>query len=155
MGEYKIEAERFGLSDTAIHLLRNRYNYETIDFSSIETITITEGRQVKNWLLVLALGIFLLSFGAFYAYRVIYEFFIAGNSHRFFRAHVLLPFFPLVLGPYSIYSALKIVPVLKVVVNNKTRKLPIDGLLDSATVDDVKVFFEQNSLTSNKIQSID
>ena len=31
MGEYKIEAERFGLSDTAIHLLRNRYNYETID----------------------------------------------------------------------------------------------------------------------------
>lgn len=155
MGEYKIEAERFGLSDTAIHLLRNRYNYETIDFSSIETITITEGRQVKNWLLVLVVGILLLSFGAFSAYRVLYEFFFANNFYTFYVEHFMLPFFPVVLGAYSIYSSLKIVPVLKVVVNNKTRKLPMDGLLDSATVDEVKLFFEQNSLTSNKIQSVE
>lgn len=59
--KYYFETDQLGISETGIHLLRNRFNYETIEYSSIQEIRIEKGKQIKNWLLVLLLGIFSVS----------------------------------------------------------------------------------------------
>ncbi len=45
---YKYEAEQFGISEKSLHLLRNRFNYKTIDFNQIDSITIKKGKTMKN-----------------------------------------------------------------------------------------------------------
>jgi hypothetical protein len=56
---YKFEAEQFGVSDDSIHLLRNRFNYQTINFKEIDSVTIKTGKDLKNWVIVLLYIVFI------------------------------------------------------------------------------------------------
>jgi hypothetical protein len=48
MTNYDIESKDFALSPEGIHLLRNRFNYKTIDFSDINKATFTRAADTKN-----------------------------------------------------------------------------------------------------------
>ena len=50
MSSYNFETNEFAISDTGIHLLRDRYNYRTIRFSQIKQIVIEKGQETPNWI---------------------------------------------------------------------------------------------------------
>jgi hypothetical protein len=103
---YKYETDQFGMSDKSIHLLRNRFNYKSIDFTDINSIKIQRGRDLKNWLWVLLVGCGLLSF---VVYDVLHIFNIFSDSRTYviYIERLLIPLFPLVLGVYSVVISLR------------------------------------------------
>lgn len=152
MNNYKFEIDHIALSDTGIHLLRSRFNYDTIDFLNINSIKIKRGRQINNWLLALVIGLLLLSFGIFTGFKVVYEFFFANNFHQFYIEQLLIPFFPTVVGSFLIYNALKIGYILEILVDNKVKRFPIEEINKKGALDELKLFFKQNTLTSFKFE---
>jgi hypothetical protein len=154
MTTYHFETKQLGLSDTGIHLLREGYNYETIDFSTIHKIEITTGRQVKNWFLLLLIAVSLVLFGIYSAFVIIYEFFFA-NNYRFFNVEeFLLPVIPLLLGTYSLYHSFKIGYVLKVSIDNKIKQFPIDELKENDQIARLSTFLNENNLTKHLFNPI-
>jgi pilus assembly protein TadC len=148
------ETDQFGLSERGLHLLRGRYNYDTIGFDSIDSIKIVKGRQVNNWFVLLLIGLILFSFGLFATYKVIYEYFFADNFIHFYIEQFLLPILPLFLGAFSIYFSLTKGPVLKISVNNKTKQFPIGQLEKNGQIDDLHSFFCKNPLIQKKFEFI-
>lgn len=151
MTSYKLETDQFGLSETGLHLLRSRFNYETIEYSSMDQITIDRGRQVANWLIVLIVGLVLFCLGGYILIKVIYEYFFADNYHLFYVEQFILPVIPLMLGAFSIYHSLKSGPVLKITINNKTKHYPIGELKKKSQIKELVTFLSNNTLTKNKL----
>lgn len=152
MTDYKFETDLFGLSDSKIHLLRNRFNYENIELSIVDKIVITNGRQVNNWFILLISGLFLMAFGLFTATKVIYEYFFANNFIHFYIEQFVIPVIPISLGSLCIYFSLKIGPVMTITYNNKTKRLPISELKKSNQLDKIIEFLQTNTMTRNKLK---
>lgn len=143
MSKYQFETDQLGVSETGFHLLRNRFNYETILFSEADEIRIEKGKQIKNWALVLIIGISLLGLGLFMGIKVVYEFFFADNFHDFYIEQFALPVLPITLGIYSIYSSLKSGFVLIIVREGKNKNLPLEDLNKNSKMDELKIFLSQ------------
>ena len=62
MSDYKYRTDEFGLSETGVHLLRNNYNYKTINYEDITLLEIKHGKLFSNWLVVLLIGAGLIAF---------------------------------------------------------------------------------------------
>lgn len=154
MTDYKFETDQFGLSDSKIHLLRNRFNYENIELSAVTRIMIVKGRQVNNWFLLLVAGLLLSAFGIFTAGKVIYEYFFASNFINFYIEQFMIPVLPLLTGIFCLYFSFKTGPVLTVEVNNKTKRLRI-GQLEKipGEIDNLIRFIQANPLTKNKFHA--
>ncbi|MFL9481578.1 hypothetical protein ACI6Q2_02295 [Chitinophagaceae bacterium LWZ2-11] len=151
MTDYKFETDQFGLSDTKIHLLRSRFNYDNIELSTVDKIIIDKGRQVNNWFLLLMVGLLLFTFGLFTASKVIYEYFFANNFTRFYVEQFVLPVLPFLTGAFCLYFSFKIGPVLTIKFNDKTKRLPIGQLKSQAKIDKLVDFLQTNDLTRNKL----
>jgi hypothetical protein len=150
MSKYQYETDQFGISEEGIHLLRSRFNYETISYSTIEAIQFEKGKQIKNWVLMLIIGLALLGIGLFMAYKVICEFFFANNFHRFYMEQFALPVLPIFIGAYSLYYSLKNGTILKVQRDKKQIKIRIGNVADTVTKDIVVILLKH--LPSNKIE---
>jgi hypothetical protein len=143
MNLYQFETDQLGISETGFHLLRNRFNYETIDFNAISQISLEKGRQIKNWLPTLFVGALLFAFGLFTAIKVVYEFFFADNFHHFYIEQFALPVIPLFLGAYSIYVSLKTGYVLKITSHDdNVRVIPIEELNKKSEIAALELFLK-------------
>ncbi|MBK8367190.1 MAG: hypothetical protein IPL10_07160 [Bacteroidetes bacterium] len=151
---YKFETDQFGISDTGIHLLRSGYNYETIEFSNMDELSILKGRQISNWALALMFGLLLVSVGLYVLYHVLYEYFIGNRIHIFHVEQFAFPVIPLIIGTYTIFVALKNGLVLKALIGNKTLNFPIDKLSKQSQIDEFIVFLNTNNLTKHKFKTL-
>jgi hypothetical protein len=136
VSNYTFETASFGLSDEGVHLLRSGYNYKTLPYPDIRKATLKRGVAIKNWLLVLLLGIGLISFAVYQAAHL-YHLFMDPNTHTVFIQSIILPVLPLILGNYCFYVSLKRTTILKmkyrggktklslktIVINNETEQL--------------------------------
>ena len=152
MDPYYFETDKFGLSTDGIHLLRSRYNYKTIEFNSIEEIYIERGRQIKNWLLALIIGIALLIAGVYAGWNVLYDYFW-GTRYRFYIEEFVVPVLPLFVGVYFIYISMKKGLVMKVISEHKILKLPLGDLNKKPRINELLDFLQTNSLTKHKIRA--
>jgi hypothetical protein len=152
ISSYKFETDQIGVSDHAVHLLRSGFNFDTLEFTTIDKITIEKGRQVNNWLLLLVVGLGLLGFGVFTAIKVVYEYFFANNFQRFYIEQFVIPVLPLAFGLSSIFYSLKTGAVLKISIKQKTKQFPIDELRKKSQMEAFVHFFQQNNLTANKFE---
>lgn len=151
MNPYKFETEQFGISDTAIHLLRSGFNYETISFDVVEEIYIGEGRQLKNWIIVCLFGISLVLVGCYTLYNIFYDLFI-GHQLRFYIQELLIPVGPFLAGVYCIYISFKHGWIMKVKTKNKSKVFSIDALRKQSGVEELSVFLLNNHLTTGKMK---
>ena len=140
MNKYQFETDLLGISKAGIHLLRNRFNYETIEYSLIDEIRIERGKQVRNWLLVLIIGLCLSGLGLFIAVKIIYEFFFADNFRHFYVEEFVLPVLPIAVGFYAIYASLRSGYVLIIVKGSKRKRIPIEELNRKSEVEALKLF---------------
>jgi hypothetical protein len=128
MSEYSFETREFGTSETGIHLLRSRFNYETIPFVEIETLTIEKGKELNNWLAVLIFGIVLVSGSIYYALRI---FNIIDNheANVIYIEQLIVPLIPLMIGGYCIYSSTRTGTILRLKsLRGKSDKFPLIDL---------------------------
>lgn len=130
VSHYTFETARFGLSDEGLHLLRNGHNYKTLAYRDIRRAILKKGVAIKNWLLVLLLGIGLIAFAVYQASHL-YHLFMNPGDHTVSIASTLLPALPLLLGNYCIYVSLKRTTILKVKYRGGRAKLPLDELVSN------------------------
>lgn len=151
MTKYNFEVEQFGVSETGIHLLRNRFNYETINFEDILEISIERGRQVNNWLLVLILGITFLAGALAYLVQAVYEYLYGHTVKMFYIEQFVVPIIPIFLGTYMIINALKTGINVRITTRNKSKLLSIDALKKSEKLSDFISFLSTHNLTKSKL----
>jgi hypothetical protein len=134
MKDYKFETDEFGLTGEGIHLLRSRYNYETIPFNQIEKIRVKDSKIVNNWLILLIIGLASIVFSLYYG-SVLLDVFKDDRINRIYIEEIMIPFLPLVFGGFMVYSSLRTGKMLIVTYNKKTKRLPLDKLYKQGKLD--------------------
>ena len=140
MNNYYFETREFGVSDNGIHLLRSRFNYETIEFHQVHNLTIEKGKELNNWLAILVIGLALVSFSVYYALRI---FSIIDNNevNVIYIEEILVPLIPFMLGGYCLYSSTRNGTILRLrTIKNKTDKFPLKEFVRTTNWDHFKIF---------------
>lgn len=146
MTKYYFKTNQFGLTDKGIHLLRNGFNYETIEFSQIKKAEIRKANELNNWIVILIIGLVLLTPGVYMAVRIIDAILNGDVSTRSARM-VLFLFIPLI-GGYFIYTSLQTGTVLEINYGrNKKSKFSLRKISDNREIEDFK------SLMKNRLNS--
>jgi len=128
MNTYDFEATDFALSIQGVHLLRNGFNYKTIEYLDIDKATIKRTREIKNVFLSMIFGFFLLGFAILQALNVINAF-NDPNVHTIYIETIILPLFPGLLGIYLIYIANKRGLLLIIETGSKSQKLRLSAFV--------------------------
>lgn len=118
MNKYFLKTEEFGISEVGIHLLRSGFNFETIPFSSIISIEITKGKLIRNWLLILIIGIGLITFSIYYTKGVI-DLYNDPTVHVMPIESIVVPILPCAFGIFCLYTSLGSGPVMILYQNGK------------------------------------
>ena len=119
---YRFHTEDFALSDSGIHLFRNRFNFKTILYEDVKSATIGRTAEIKNAALVLLLGLTMVCF-AFYQSRWVIGLFDDPQVYHIYVESIVLPVIPGVLGIYCIYIAIRRGPVLILKAGTRTYRL--------------------------------
>ncbi|MGB3849294.1 MAG: hypothetical protein WA958_04955 [Tunicatimonas sp.] len=137
---YHFETEEFGLSDEGVHLLRSRYNYDTIAYQQIMNVRIEKDKELNNWLAILIIGIGFLVFSVYYAIKMYLA--IQGNHVRtIYIEYLLVPVIPFMLGGYCVYAATRSSKVLKIrTTKDKRKKLSLASVEKQGTIDEFVTF---------------
>jgi hypothetical protein len=141
---YTYEAEKFAVSDNGLHLLRNRFNYETIAWNTIDTLEVRDGKDLRNWLWVLFVGVALAGYAI---YDIFYILFIFNdpNVHEIYAERLVLPVIPLALGLYSIIIALRNTRVMVIKGATKTYFLSLRYLIKSSQYAEFVTFMQKKN----------
>ncbi len=141
MDSYKFTTDEFAVSETGIHLLRNRYNFETILFKDITFLVIKKGMLLSNWIFVLLIGAGLIFFSMYYAIAMV-NVFNDRNVHQIHIEEIAVPALPLLLGGYCIYLAVQSGIIMTIQMNGKKRTFALTKIVKGnkllAFVEDLK-----------------
>ena len=124
---FDIEATDFALSSEGIHLLRSKFNYETIPYDKVSKATLTKGSEIKNVLLAFIVGFVLISFAILQSIHVL-KLFQDPAVHRIYIQSIVLPVLPALIGAYLIYGSLKRRLVLIVRKDSARYKFRLKGI---------------------------
>lgn len=137
MTSYNFETREFAVSDAGIHLLRDRYNCQTIRFSEIKQIVIEKGKETPNWI-----GAFMLGTAIIYAAIDVSMITIDGFISRdgsMNRLQILV--FLLLIGCAGgcfVYSALQYGVILRVIYGKGKRdRFPLKEIIMQDRFDDL------------------
>ena len=151
MSNYHFETREFGVSDNGIHLLRSKFNYETIEFNQVDTLTIEKGKELNNWIVILIIGLALVSFSAWYSLRL----FNIIDNHEvnvIYIEEILVPLIPLMLGGYCLYSSTRNGTILRIrTIKNKADKFPLKEIEKENKVRPFEEFLKGKVNTKVKI----
>jgi hypothetical protein len=154
MSIYKFTTDQFGISESGIHLLRSGYNYKTIVFSEMESISIGRGKQISNWVVALAFGMLLVFVGLYVWIHAFHAYFFRDDVHVFYVEQFAFPVIPLIIGSYAIFVSLKNGATLRVTVNSKTMSFPVEKLRKWGQIDELITFFHNQELTKSKFMQV-
>lgn len=143
MEKYQYETEKVGFTAEGIHLLRNKFNYQTIHYADVKEIRLDKGRQIKNWLVTLVLGVVLLSLGFFLGFSVIYAYFFDDDVRRFYAEQFAAPVIPLFLGAYALYICFQTGYLLVINADAKSQKIPVGNFDVKYDIDQFKGYLSQ------------
>ena len=142
MTNYDIESRDFALSPQGIHLLRNRFNYKTINFYDIHKATFTRAAETKNVLPALIAGTLLVAFAVYRAIGV-YQDFQDPSVHHIYIESIMLPVLPLLLGLYCIYIAVKKVPLLIIELKGEKHKLSLRDIINAGQTAALEAYLKE------------
>ncbi len=154
MSLYKFTTDQFGISESGIHLLRSGYNYKTIVFSEMESISIGKGKQISNWIIALAFGMLLVFAGLYVWVHVFHAYFFRDDVHVFYIEQLAFPVIPLIIGSYAIFVSLKTGMTISVTANSKTISFSAEKLRKQGQMDELFAFFHDHELTKSKFMPV-
>ncbi len=151
MINYYFETREFGISDNGIHLLRSRFNYETVHFDQVDSLTIEKGKELNNWIVILIIGLGLVGFSLYYSLRL---FNIIDNNevNVIYIEEILVPLIPFMLGGYCLYSSTRNGTILRLkTIKNKTDKFPLRELEKDNRIGQFQDFLKEKLNTKIRI----
>jgi hypothetical protein len=151
MTNYYFETREFGISDNGIHLLRSRFNYETVQFDQVDCLTIEKGKELNNWIVILIIGLGLVAFSLYYSLRL---FNIIDNNevNVIYIEEILVPLIPFMLGGYCLYSSTRNGKILRLkTIKNKTDKFPLRELEKDNRIGQFQDFLKEKLNTKIRI----
>jgi hypothetical protein len=141
MDKYKFSTPEFGISETGFHLLRSNFNYETIDFKNIDFISIKKGKLINNWVIIFLIGTGMIFFSLWYMYRL-FIWWENPESRHIYIENILIPFLPIVMGGYCVYSALKTGLVVSIIYGSKQKTFPLTTIVRMGELEDFIQFLK-------------
>lgn len=142
MTGYDIESKDFALSPRGVHLLRKRFNYKTIGFYEIHKATFSRAADTKNVVLTLTAAILFVAFAVYQTIGV-YEDFHNPSVHHIYIESILLPVFPLLLGLYCFYIAVKKVPLLIIELSSEKYKLNLQDVINAGQMGPLESYLKE------------
>lgn len=142
MANYDIVSNDFALSDEGIHLLRNRFNYRTINFYEVQKATFTKAVDTRNPVFTIIAGVLLIAFAVYQAIGV-FEDFNDPTVHHIYIQSILLPVLPILTGFYCIYISIKKVPLLIIVLDEEKYKLSLQGFISAGRLEVVEKYLKE------------
>lgn len=118
----------FKLSLQGIHLTRNKFTYRLICYDEIVNASLVKGKSVKNWQIIMLLGVILLLLSIYLSLHLLGGLWVDEKPVRFYNVfgHGLILLFVIAgIGIISLFNALKTVPVILIETRNGTFKLRI------------------------------
>ena len=147
--KYIYQTKYFGVSNDGFHLLRNGFNYKIFAFEDVKELDIKKGKGVKNWAFLLCFGVVCTACALYYAWGV-FDFLNGDEGGRIYIEQILIPFFPLAIGVFSIFMALRSTEVVIVHLQHKKEQLPIKELIKAGKLNDF-VELMNSKLGSSKV----
>ena len=128
-------------------MLRNRFNYKTIEFEQIEHSTIKTGKELKNWLIILIIGLGLIGF-AIYSTITIIAAFSDDSIDTIYIEEILIPVIPFFMGVYCVFMGLRKGKIMRIqTLEGAQKQVSLRELFKNEQLDDFKKFL------SGKLQS--
>lgn len=145
MPQYLFTTDEFALSETGIHLLRSRFNYQTIPLREIKSMRIAKGKETHNWWLVLIIGGVMVWLGMYLSIGTI-KALLSGNATPRQAVLIYILLIP-VSGAYFVYCALETGPLLQIeCFNGDKRSFRLRQLLKEQKLDAFKEYLRTRSL---------
>lgn len=152
MKVYKFETEQFGLTSEGIHLLRSRYNYETIPVGQIDKIRFERSQIVNNWVVLFVVGLASVAFSVYYTF-ILVDVFNDDSIHRIYIEEIMIPFLPFVFGLFMIYSSLRTGTMMIVHYKTKKRRFSLERLRKEGKLENfINEFKTTDYQKANEIQ---
>lgn len=152
MKVYKYETDQFGLTSEGIHLLRSRYNYETIPVGQIDKIRFERSQLVNNWALLFVAGLASVAFAVYYTF-ILVDVFNDDTIHRIYIEEIMVPFLPFGFGLFMIYSSLRTGTMMIVHYKNKKKRFSLEKLRKEGRLQDfIKEFKTPEYQKAKEIQ---
>jgi hypothetical protein len=146
MNNYDIQSKDFALSAQGVHLLRNRFNYKTINYNDVHKATFARAVETKNVVLTLIAGILFVGFAVYNAIGV-FENFHNPAVHRIYIESIVLPVLPLLLGLYCIYIAVKKVPSLIIELESQKHTLSLEDIYKAGEIEILEIYLKEKLRT--------
>lgn len=142
MTNYDIESKDFSLSPLGLHLLRNKFNYKTINLADVDKAYFTRAPETKNVALALLIGVVFVVF-AIYSAICVYDDFHDPLAYHIYIESIMLPVFPLLAGSYCIYIAVKKIPLLIIELKNKKYKLSVVDVINTGQLYELESYLKE------------
>jgi hypothetical protein len=122
---YIIETEYFGVSDEGIHLLRERYNYETIPWQAIRTIKIHRDRELHNWFAIACMSSAMFAVALYFGSEIL-DTILETQGWPLFKLYVLILLVAAV-SAFFVFKSVRKTWVLRIQCKTKQKlKFPLD-----------------------------
>ena len=142
MFQYKYTSNDFALSDEGVHLLRNGFNYKTINFDEVKQVSIKKAVAVKNPILSLIFGIFFVFLSIIQFFRV-YLLFQDPTASNIYIESIVVAVLPLFVGLYMVYVSFKKELLLLVATESRTTKLSVKAFQTQGKLEEVEAFISE------------
>lgn len=139
--EYVFETRQLGISERGFHLLRNRFNYQTIEYTDVISVTIQHGKEVNNWILLFMFSVALLSFSAYYAWALLAAW-INNEINHIYIEEIVVPVLPALIGGYCTFAAFRKGPIVIVKTGSQTLRYPLRDLANGKTLQELREFLK-------------
>lgn len=140
---YLIETEYFAVSDEGIHLLRERFNYQTISWQDIHVVRIHRDRDLHNWFAVFCISAVMIIAGVYYASEIL-DTAIETSRWSLLRMYALILLTTL-CGVYFFFKSVRKGWVLKIrTKTNKKLKFPLEEVYEQKQMKQLEGILKKN-----------
>ena len=143
--QYLIESEQFGLSETGFHFLRSRFNYKTLIYSEIDKVEFKRGHSIKNWVVILILGIISFSVSFIWTFGIL-MFFQDGRGVIYVE-ELVSPLILLLFGIFCIYKSFQKTDTIHIYFDRKYDFFNLENINDKNEI--IKLM--QDKIGKNKV----
>jgi len=148
--DYKYSDNYLGISEHKVHLLRNKFEYQSIPFNQINEVKFKKGKAIKNWMIILTLGILLLSVGLFIS-KNIFLYYFSDEPGTIHIETIVASIFTVVFGVFLIIQSLKTEHILEIHYENKTKKFGVKSFDRESQLDNLISYLSENTKFKNEI----
>jgi hypothetical protein len=139
--QYLFQTNEFAVSEQGIHLLRSGFNYQTIDWSCIEEIEMSRGKEHHNWFGTFTFGMVIFIAGIYMAFIISETLFYEEISNAY---KMMIFFFIPCFGAYIVYSSMQTGIILKLTERTGKRyKLPLKEIVKARKLREFELLLKE------------